>query len=81
MEFAEVFFLGLDLKHQGRNTHFFGRDEVSANHENTEFPKMEKMLNRAAALLRARPIKIYNCSPISSLTCFPHMSYDEAVDL
>ena len=81
MEFAEVFFLGLDLKHQGRSTHFFGRDEVSANHEKTEFPKMEKMLSHAAALLRDRPIKVYNCSPNSSLTCFPWMSYDEAVEL
>ena len=81
MEFAEVFFLGLDLKHEGRYTHFFGRDEVSANHENTEFPKMEKMLNHAALLLRERPIKVYNCSPISTLTCFPRMRYDKAVEL
>ena len=81
MEFAEVFFLGLDLKHQGRNTHFFGRDEVSANHENTEFPKMEKMLTHASELLREHPIKIYNCSPDSTLTCFPRMSYDKAIRL
>lgn len=81
MNFAEVFFLGLDLKNAGRNTHFFGRDEVSSNHENTEFPKMVKMLNYAALLLEERPIKVYNCSPVSTLTCFPYMSYDKAVEL
>ena len=76
-----MFFLGLDLKHQGRSTHFFGRDEVSANHENTEFPKMEKMLTHASVLLREHPIKIYNCSPDTTLTCFPRMSYDKAIRL
>lgn len=81
MEFSEVFFLGLDLKHHGRNTHFFGRDEVSANHEDTEFPKMLKMLSYAAKLLEGHPIKIYNCSPVSTLKCFPYISFDEAARL
>ncbi len=60
---------------------FFGRDEVSANHEDTEFPKMIKMLSHAAKLLEDRPIKIYNCSPVSTLECFPHMSFEEAIRL
>ena len=81
MEFAEVFYLGLDLKHQGRSTHFFGRDEVSSNHENTEFPKMIRMLTQAMELLKECPIKVYNCSPVSTLKCFPFMSYEEAVQL
>lgn len=79
MEFSEVFFLGLDLKHQGRNTHFFGRDEVSANHEDTEFPKMLRMLSYAAKILEDRSIKVYNCSPISTVKCFPYMSFDKAI--
>ncbi len=28
-----------------------------------------------------RPIKIYNCSPVSTLECFPHMSFEEAIRL
>lgn len=79
MEFGEVFYLGLDLKHQGRNTHFFGRDDVSGNHENTEFPKMIRMLTSATELLKDHDIQIYNCSPDTTLTCFPHMSFEEAV--
>ncbi len=79
MGFEEIFFLGLDLKNQGRQTHFFGHDFHSANHNTTEFPKMIKMLNAASRILKTKQTKIYNCSPVSSLTCFPHISFEEAV--
>lgn len=79
MGFEEVFYVGLDLRHEGRHTHFFGRDEASATHEQTEFPKMAKMLQRAARLLENHPIRIYNCSPISNVDCFPHLPFEEAV--
>lgn len=79
MEFSEVFYLGLDLKHKAGHTHFFGRDEVTAGHEDTEFPKMNKMLSYAAKLLEERDIKVYNCSTDTSLTCFPHMPFEEAI--
>ncbi len=79
MGFAEVYYLGLDLRHQSGKTHFFGRDEVSGNHENTEFPKMARMFERAAELLRDHPIKVFNCSTITTIDCFPYMDYEEAV--
>jgi len=81
MGFAEVYYLGLDLKHDKGKTHFFGRDEVSANHENTEFPKMKRMMDFAAILLKPHPIKVYNCSTNTDLKCFPYKSFDEAVAL
>ena len=28
MEFKEIFYLGLDLKHEGYKTHFFGNDSM-----------------------------------------------------
>lgn len=79
MGFSEVFYLGLDLQHQGRQTHFFGRDENTVNHEDTEFPKMLKLLTSAANILKAHPIRVYNCSTETTLRCFPFMSFEEAI--
>lgn len=81
MGFAEVYYLGLDLKHAQGKTHFFGRDEVSANHENTEFPKMKRMMDFGAVLLKSHAIEVYNCSTNTDLKCFPYKSFDEAVAL
>lgn len=83
MGFTEVIYLGLDLKHQGHNTHFFGHDFHSRNHENTEFPRMRKMLNYGALeLAKSMPhIKIYNCSPDSDLECFERISFEQALAL
>ena len=79
MGFSEVFFLGLDLAHRAGRTHFFGQDFHSINHENTEFPKMQRMLNRAAKELASTDVKVFNCSPISTLEAFPKMSFEDAV--
>ena len=79
MGFKEIFFLGLDLKHEGPKTHFFGTDFHSQKHETTEFPKMEKMLTHAADVLRDSDVQVFNCSPVSTLTCFPKMSYEQAI--
>lgn len=81
MGFAEVFFLGLDLKNQGMNTHFFGHDFRSSTHEQSEYPRMTKMLIYAAKELKDSGVKVYNCSPVSALDCFPKMDFDEAVSL
>lgn len=80
MGFKNVFYLGLDLKNRARQTHFFGRDEVSANHEQTEFPKMIRLFQQAAKLLKDSDVKVYNCSPDSVLTCFDHISYERALE-
>jgi len=79
MGFQEIYFLGLDLKHEGTNTHFFGHDFHSENHETTEFPKMEKMLTYAATSLKDSNVQVFNCSPVSTLTCFPKISFEEAI--
>ena len=79
MGFKEIYFLGLDLCHQGAATHFFGHDFHSQNHESTEFPKMVKMLSKAAMQLRHSDIQVFNCSPNSTLTCFPEITFEEAI--
>lgn len=79
MGFRKIFYVGLDLKHQPGLTHFFGKDSVSANHENTEFPKMIRMLHHAAKELSNSHIRVYNCSPDTHLECFERVSLEWAV--
>jgi hypothetical protein len=79
MGFKKIFFLGLDLRHSKHATHFFGTDQQTINHEQTEFPRMHKMLNYGAEILASTDIKVYNCSPISTLDCFHKITYEEAL--
>ncbi len=81
MGFKNIFFLGLDLKHDGPNTHFFGQDPQTINHEKTEFPRMIKMLQYGANALADTDIKVYNCSPVSTLESFPKIDFEDAVAL
>ncbi|MBI5426768.1 MAG: hypothetical protein HZA02_00645 [Nitrospinae bacterium] len=81
MGFNEIFYLGLDLKHDGPRTHFFGHDFHSHAHEQTEFPKMRKMLCYGAQVLANAGVRIFNCNPDSALECFPKVTYEYAVSL
>jgi hypothetical protein len=81
MGFKEIFYLGLDLRHHGGNTHFFGYDFHSHNHEHTEFPRMRRMFEYGARTLAGCGVGVYNCSPDSSLDCFPKVTYDHALSL
>ncbi len=80
MGFKKIFYVGLDLKHDRGQTHFFGKDHVSDNHERTEFPKMVRMLEHSAKVLSGTDVKVYNCSPVSTLECFEHVRLEWAVD-
>ncbi len=81
MGFSEIFYLGLDLKHRSGNTHFFGQDFHSRNHEDTEFPKMKRMLSSGAKIVEELGVRVYNCSPDTDITCFPYVSYADAIAL
>ncbi len=81
MGFKEVFYLGLDLRHENGSTHFFGNDFHSRNHEQTEFPRMQKMLTFGAKQLAGTGVRVFNCSPISTLECFEKVTYDYALSL
>ena len=79
MGFKEIFYLGLDLKNQGEKTHFFGHDFHSRTHDQSEYPRMRKAFEQSAAMLEQRGVKVYNCSPDSTLTCFEKVSYEWAI--
>lgn len=79
MGFTTIYYVGLDLGHWQGNTHFFGTDWVSKNHEQTEFPRMRKSLEFAAKHLAGSGVGVYNCSPTSTLECFERVTFDWAV--
>ena len=81
MGFKEIYFLGLDLKNELDQTHFFGTDHHSSSHDTTAFPKMRESFEFIAPVLKEKGIKVYNCSPISTLKCFPYMDYNLAIKI
>jgi hypothetical protein len=70
MGFTEIVYLGLDLKHANGRTHFFGADFHSRDHEQREFPKMNRMLLYGVEQAGAMGVRVYNCSPVSDLPGF-----------
>ncbi|MCB9061938.1 MAG: hypothetical protein H6622_10480 [Halobacteriovoraceae bacterium] len=81
MGIKEIYFLGLDLKNTENKTHFFGQDYSSLKHDTTEYPKMIRCFEKIAPTLKDRGIRVFNCSKVSSLKCFPYMSYEDAIKL
>ncbi|MCO6431508.1 MAG: hypothetical protein J5J00_11665 [Deltaproteobacteria bacterium] len=80
MGFKELVYLGLDLKHDSGRTHFFGADFHSRNHEDTEFPRMLRMLQRGAQEAAKENVKLFNCSPVSVIDGFENITYEEALN-
>ena len=81
MGFTELVYLGLDLAHERGRTHFFGTDYHSQDHEQTEFPKMRRMLENGARTLAEAGIVAYNASPTSALGGFEPITYAGALAL
>ncbi len=81
MGFNEIIYLGLDLRHRNADTHFFGSDFHSRDHENTEFPRMARMLSYGVRALKDKNVTVYNCSPVCTLDCFARITYDYAISL
>lgn len=79
MGFKKVFFLGLDLKHREGNTHFFGSDFRSRDHEKGEFSKMEKMLHLGALKAKELGVEVYNCSELTDFKGIETMSFEKAL--
>lgn len=79
MGFKQIIYLGLDLKTQGYNTHFFGHDFHSIKHDTTEFPKMKKMFEYGLDQIKDTDIEVYNCSPVCEINAFRKITYEEAI--
>lgn len=76
-----VFVCGVDGKvgTDGRRHHHDGR------YKNPLIKGWEKRhnaeLERLAQSIRALGVDVYNCSPVSDLSCWPKLSFEEAVDM
>jgi len=81
MGFKQIFYLGLDLKNDQHNTHFFGHDWHSRNHDTTEFPKMKRMFEYGLKRLACTDVHVYNCSPVCELDCLKYAPFDWAISL
>lgn len=81
MGFKEIFYLGLDLKDKGKQTHFFGQDFRSLNHDHTEFQKMKRMFEHTVKLFAKTDVRVCNCGEDCELDCIPKVSYEHAVSL
>ena len=81
MGFKKIFFLGLDLNNVPGQTHFFGYDHHSSNHNDTEFPKMLDSFRKAQKYLKNHDVEVYNCSLNSALDAFPKISFEKAIEI
>ncbi len=81
MGFSDVIYLGLDLCHRDGQTHFFGSDFRSRDHESTEFPRMARMMVRGIGFAAALGVRVRNASPLSTLDGIERISYADAIAL
>ncbi len=77
MGFTKIFYLGLDLAHRQGQTHFFGYDFHSKDHETTEFPKMRRMLIEGAKAMAKQGIEVFTCD--NELEGFASISFSDAL--
>lgn len=71
--------VGLDLRVDfGR--HFFGDHPYASNKpQDVAVRRWAEHLDKQAPILAERGIQVINCSPVSTLTAFPKMTFEEAL--
>ncbi len=79
MGFREIYYLGLDLGNTARQSHFFGSRALQDRDRPDVYAKMRQSFERVAAKLKEMGVAVYNCSPVSTLKCFPYRSVDDAL--
>lgn len=77
MGLGPIHFLGLDLRNSGRQTHFFGRDPINDQHDDTEFPAMRAAFEEALPALAAEGIRVTHSSPVCELQAMPYVPWQE----
>lgn len=75
-----IILVGFDLR-TDKGKHFFGEhpyDKTRPIAANVD--KWRKILDDQAPVIRERGVEVFNCSPVSKLTAFPKMTFEEALD-
>jgi Acetyltransferase (GNAT) family len=79
MGFREICYLGLDLGNTARQSHFFGNRTLQDRDRPDVYARMRQSFERVAPRLRELGVSVYNCSPVSTLKCFPYRSLDDVL--
>lgn len=75
-----IYLLGFDFKDIGDKTHFHsGYKWHNRLGSNALFPRWAEAFNDTMAQLNRDGVQVFNCSPDSLLTCFPHKPYAEVL--
>ena len=79
MGFREIYYLGLDLGNTAQQSHFFGNRPLQDRDRPDVYAKMRQSFERVAGQLREMGVSVYNCSPVSTLKCFPQRTLEQAL--
>jgi hypothetical protein len=72
---SEIYLLGFDCKTVNGKKHFFGEHP---NRSNQPLEQWVIRFNGLASILKAKGVRVINCTPGSALTCFPMMDINDA---
>lgn len=77
---AKIILVGFDMRvDQGK--HFFGPHPYTDERPSvSNCEKWRKILDRQANTLSERGTRVINCSPVSALTAYPKMSFEDALN-
>lgn len=79
MGFSEIGLIGLDLTRTKDKTHVYGEKEDFERLTARYFERMKKAFETNADII-SKKARVWNCSDISTLTCFPYKSVKEIID-
>lgn len=79
MGFRDIYYLGLDLGNTSDKSHFFGSRSLQDRDRPEVYAKMRQSFENIADTVAELGAKVYNCSPVSELKCFPYRSLDDAL--
>lgn len=81
MGFKEIYYVGLDLGNTSKKSHFFGTRPLQDRDRPEVYAQMRRSFEKGSRKLKELGIKVYNCSPVSELKCFPFKLLSEVLGL
>lgn len=81
MGFKTIYLVGLDLCVTNTHTHFYGTKKNFQWMTGKHFVVMQRSFKQAAKSLKDTDVKVYNCSPVSTVTVFPKVNIKEVLCL
>jgi len=79
MGVREIYYLGLDLGNTEKQSHFFGSRSLQDRDRPEVYAKMRQSFEGVAERLKEMGVAVYNCSRVSTLSCFPHRALDDVL--